>query len=55
MGVNWSKELIETGAQIIVTQCPGCIMQLKSGLKELGAARVEVLDMAQILAMSLES
>ena len=55
LAVNRSKELIETGAQIIVTQCPGCIMQLKSGLKELGAATVEVLDMAQILAMSLES
>ena len=55
LAVNRSKELIETGAQIIVTQCPGCIMQLKSGLKELGAAAVEVLDMAQILAMSLES
>ncbi len=55
LAVNRSKELIETGAQIIVTQCPGCIMQLKTGLKELGATTVEVLDMAQILAMSLES
>ncbi|MDO8715889.1 MAG: (Fe-S)-binding protein [Dehalococcoidales bacterium] len=55
LAVNRSKELIETGAQIIVTQCPGCIMQLKTGLKELGAISVEVLDMAQILAMSLES
>ncbi len=54
LAVNRSKELIETGAQIIVTQCPGCIMQLKTGLKELGATTVEVLDMAQILAMSLE-
>ena len=29
-------------------------MQLKTGLKELGAITVEVLDMAQILAMSLK-
>ena len=55
LAVNRAKELVETGAQIIVTQCPGCVMQLKTGLKELGAATVEVLDLAQILAMSLDS
>ncbi|MDO8578379.1 MAG: (Fe-S)-binding protein [Dehalococcoidales bacterium] len=55
LAVNRANELTATGAQIIVTQCPGCIMQLKSGLKESGAAGVEVLDLAQILAMSLEN
>ncbi|MDP6647429.1 MAG: (Fe-S)-binding protein [Dehalococcoidales bacterium] len=54
LAINRAKELVETGAQIIVTQCPGCVMQLKTGLKELGAITVEVLDMAQILAMSLK-
>ncbi len=53
LAVNRAKELIETGAQIIVTQCPGCIMQLKTGIKELGAIMVEVLDLTQILAMSI--
>ena len=35
LAVNRAKELLETGAQIIVTHCPGCIMQLKTGLKAL--------------------
>lgn len=53
LAVNRAKELIETGAEIIVTHCPGCIMQLKAGLKELKADGVEVLDLAQIVAMAM--
>jgi len=45
--------LVETGAQIIVTHCPGCIMQLKHGLKELKIDDVEVLDLAQVVAMAM--
>ena len=55
LAVNRVKELLETGADIIVTHCPGCIMQLKSGLKELKVSGVKVLDLAQIVAMSLEA
>jgi Fe-S oxidoreductase len=54
LAVNRTKELLETGAEIIVTHCPGCIMQLKSGLKELKVSGVEVLDLAQIVAMAME-
>ncbi len=54
LAVNRAKELIETGAQIIVTQCPGCIMQLETGLKALKIENVEVLDLAQLVAMSME-
>jgi dimethylglycine catabolism B len=54
LAVNRARELVETGAQIIVTQCPGCIMQLKTGLKALKAENVEVLDLAQVVAMSME-
>jgi len=54
LAVNRARELLETGAEIIVTHCPGCIMQLKSGLKELKADGVEVLDLAQVVAMSME-
>jgi len=54
LAVNRVKELLETGAEIIVTHCPGCIMQLKSGLKELKSG-VKVLDLAQVVAMSLEA
>jgi heterodisulfide reductase subunit D len=53
LAINRVKELIETKAQIIVTSCPGCIMQLKTGLKELKADGVEVLDLAEIVAQSL--
>jgi len=55
LAVNRARELVETGAQIIVTQCPGCIMQLKGGLKELKIDGVEVLDLAQIIAMAMEA
>ena len=44
---------LDTGAEIIITQCPGCIMQLESGLKELKTKGVEVLDLAQVLAISM--
>ncbi len=54
LAVNRVKELVETGAEIIVTHCPGCIMQLKTGLKELKAGSVEVLDLAQIVATAME-
>lgn len=46
-------ELTATGADIIVTQCPGCLMQLKSGLKQLKTNGVEVLDLASLIAGSL--
>ena len=54
LAVNRARELVETGAEIIVTHCPGCIMQLKTGLKEIKASGMEVVDLAQIVAMAME-
>lgn len=54
LAVNRVSELLETRAEIIVTHCPGCVMQLKDGLKELKADGVEVLDLSQIIAMAME-
>jgi len=54
LAVNRTRELVETGAQIIVTHCPGCIMQLEDGLKKLKIDHVEVLDLAQVVAMAME-
>jgi heterodisulfide reductase subunit B len=54
LAVNRAKELMETGAEIIVTHCPGCVLQLENGLKELKAKNIEVMDLAQVIAMSLE-
>ena len=48
------KLAVKTGAQMIVTQCPGCIMQLKDGLKALKIENVEVLDLAQVIARAME-
>ncbi len=55
LAVNRAKELAETGAEIIVTHCPGCIMQLRTGLKELKVNHVEVLDLAQMVAAAMEA
>jgi len=55
LAVNRVSELLDTGAEIIVTHCPGCVMQLKDGLKELKADGVEVLDLSQIIAMAMEA
>ncbi len=54
LSVNRVKELTATGADVIVTQCPGCIMQLKSGLKVINANNVEVLDLIQVVAAAME-
>jgi Fe-S oxidoreductase len=54
LAINRVKELLETGAEIIVTHCPGCEMQLKHGLEELKVKGVVVLDLAQVLATALE-
>ncbi|RLB07501.1 MAG: hypothetical protein DRG50_02690, partial [Deltaproteobacteria bacterium] len=53
LALNRVKELLETGASIIVTSCPGCLIQLKEGVKELKARGVEVMDMAQLLRRAL--
>jgi Fe-S oxidoreductase len=48
LAVNRATELMETKPDIIVTHCPGCIMQLK-------IEGVEVLDLAEIIATAMES
>jgi Fe-S oxidoreductase len=47
------RELVDTGADIVTTQCPGCLMQLKSGLKALKKDKIEVMDLATLLARSI--
>lgn len=53
LGVNRARELLDTGADIIATHCPGCVMQLKEGVKELKADHVQVMDLAEIIAMAM--
>jgi glycolate oxidase iron-sulfur subunit len=47
------ENILKTGAQIVVTTNPGCILQLRAGLKKAGA-RVEVLHLADFLFRALE-
>jgi heterodisulfide reductase subunit B len=46
-------ELAATGADIILTQCPGCLMQLRAGLQQLKKTDTQVMDLATLLAKSL--
>lgn len=50
LAVNRAKELVETGAEIIVTHCPGCMMQIEAGLKEIKKDNIKVMDLSQIVA-----
>jgi hypothetical protein len=53
LAMNRAKELLETGASVIVTSCPGCLIQLSEGVKKLKALEVEVVDMTQLLWRAL--
>jgi Cysteine-rich domain len=55
LAVNRVNELMATKPDIIVTHCPGCIMQLKGGLKQLKITGVEVLDLSQVVAEAMET
>jgi glycolate oxidase iron-sulfur subunit len=46
------ENILKTGAQLVVTTNPGCILQLRAGLKKSGA-RVEVLHIADFLSSAI--
>jgi heterodisulfide reductase subunit B len=53
LAVNRVTELMETKPDIIVTHCPGCVMQLKEGLRQLKVEGVEVMDLAEVIAAAI--
>jgi hypothetical protein len=53
LAANRVRELLATGASIIVTSCPGCLIQLKEGVKKLKAREVQVMDMADLLKSAM--
>ena len=55
LAVSRVEEMVKTGAQMFVTQCPGCIMQLKDGLKVLKVDNIEVIDLAEVIARAMEA
>jgi hypothetical protein len=53
LGVNRARELLETGADIIITHCPGCVMQLREGVRELTGGTVPVMDLTELIATAM--
>ncbi|WP_258360045.1 (Fe-S)-binding protein [Moorella sulfitireducens] len=51
IGVTKVKDLMQTGADTVVTACPGCMLQLASGLYSQGS-QAKVLHLAELLAAS---
>ena len=41
--------ILRTGAQVVITTNPGCILQIRAGLKKAGAERIQVLHLADFL------
>lgn len=52
IGIRRVTELLETGANVIATHCPACMMQLKKSAKKL-KADVKVVDVVEILDEAL--
>jgi glycolate oxidase iron-sulfur subunit len=46
------NNIISTGADVVVTSNPGCLLQIQSGLKKAGA-KVRVIHIADFLATGL--
>lgn len=48
------KEALDTGAQVLATACPFCLLTLDEAVKHLNAQdRIQVLDIAELAAMAL--
>jgi glycolate oxidase iron-sulfur subunit len=43
------ENILKSGAQVVVTTNPGCILQIRAGLKKAGAKDIEVLHIADFL------
>lgn len=53
LGERRMQELLKTGASVIVSHCPACVMQLRNAAKGL-KTNVQVLDFVDLLWQSLE-
>ncbi len=47
------ENILKTGAQVVVTSNPGCILQIRAGLRKAGAVNVRVLHLADYLAEAM--
>lgn len=47
------KQAVETGAEILVTACPFCVVNLQQGAKKIGA-KIKVMDISELLLEATE-
>ncbi len=45
-----TENILKTGARIVVTTNPGCLLQIRAGLQKAGRGDIEVLHLAEFLA-----
>ncbi len=50
---NRASELAATGAEIVVTHCPGCILQIRHALKKMKMENIKVMDIIEVVAMAM--
>jgi Fe-S oxidoreductase len=50
---NRVKEIVETGAKTVATNCPFCLTMIRDGLNDLGAEDIRARDIAELVADSL--
>jgi glycolate oxidase iron-sulfur subunit len=43
------ENILKSGATVVVTSNPGCLLQMRAGLKKAGAGHIEVLHLADFL------
>lgn len=43
-----------TGAEVLVTDCPGCVLQLRGGMDKRGGKKIQVKHIAEVVADSLK-
>jgi glycolate oxidase iron-sulfur subunit len=48
-----TENILQTGAKIVITTNPGCLLQIRAGLRKAGALDVEVLHLADYLERNL--
>lgn len=48
-----AQNIINTGAQVVATSCPACMLKINSGLK-LKGSKIEVKHVADVLAEALD-
>ena len=50
-----SKEIAETNSTVVGSNCPFCLTMISDGMKAVGKEEVETLDIAEIVARSIEA